>query len=219
MSYNIMLSIYHKEVIRMEYKSLSEAHRRDLTYETLKNGGVIDWSEISDTDRLSFCYQVMRDCKAYLPNQENPEYKPDELVEAVDPSGVCETYSKKKIIDNLSVITGLASRIPEAFYKEDGCHYKYIGIDRDGRQWANHSDIFTIAEFTSLCVASGVLEYTDDPSNYQRGRLPNPVCVRATPGFRQYMQPYSQSAERPGKEEYLKYMQMMNEGILAPPTV
>ena len=219
MSYNIMLSIYHKEVIRMEYKSLSEAHRRDLTYETLKNGGVIDWSEISDTDRLSFCYQVMRDCKAYLPNQENPEYKPDELVEAVDPSGVCETYSKKKIIDNLSVITGLASRIPEAFYKEDGCHYKYIGIDRDGRQWANHSDIFTIAEFTSLCVASGVLEYTDDPSNYQRGRLPNPVCVRATPGFRQYMQPYSQSAERPGKEEYLKYMQMMNEGIIAPPTV
>lgn len=219
MSYNIMLSIYHKEVIRMEYKSLSEAYRRDLTYETLKNGGVIDWSEISDTDRLSFCYQVMRDCKAYLPNQENPEYKPDELVEAVDPSGVCETYSKKKIIDNLSVITGLASRIPEAFYKEDGCHYKYIGIDRDGRQWANHSDIFTIAEFTSLCVASGVLEYTDDPSNYQRGRLPNPVCVRATPGFRQYMQPYSQSAERPGKEEYLKYMQMMNEGILAPPTV
>ena len=214
-----MLSIYHKGVILMEYKSLSEAHRRDLTYETLKNGGVIDWSEISDTDRLSFCYQVMRDCKAYLPNQENPEYKPDELIEAVDPSGVCETYSKKKIIDNLSVITGLASRIPEAFYKEDGCHYKYIGIDRDGRQWANHSDIFTIAEFTSLCVASGVLEYTDDPSNYQGGRLPNPVCVRATPGFRQYMQPYSQSAERPSEEEYLKYMQMMNKGVLAPPTV
>ncbi len=203
----------------MEYKSLSEAHRRDLTYETLKNGGVIDWSEISDTDRLSFCYQVMRDCKAYLPNQENPKYKPDELVETVDPTGVCETYSKKKIIDNLPVITGLASRIPEAFYREDGCHYKYIGIDRDGRQWANHSDIFTIAEFTGLCVASGVLEYTDNPSNYQGERLPDPVCVRATPGFRQYMQPYSQSAERPGKEEYLKYMQMMNEGVLAPPTV
>ena len=143
-------------------------------------GGVIDWAEISEIDRLSFCHQVMRDC---------------------------------------NVITGLASRIPEAFYREDGCNYKYIGIDRDGRQWANHSDIFTIAEFTGLCVASGVLEYTDDPSNYQGERLPDPVCVRATPGFRQYMQPYSQSAERPGKEEYLKYMQMMNEGILAPPTV
>lgn len=38
----------------MEYKSLSEAHRRDLTYETLKNGGVLTGQKFPTQTGLAF---------------------------------------------------------------------------------------------------------------------------------------------------------------------
>ena len=189
-------------------------------HDSLKYGEGVNWASLSNKDRLNLASEAEWSCRAYFPDIKNPVYAPDQVVEVRNPIGLSETYSKEKIQKNFSAILGLASRIPERFYQEDGCSYKNIVVDRDSGRWTDEGDYIS-ATFTGVCVAAGLLEYVNNPpSSYEEYQTrQNPTLVRATPGFRQYMQPYSQSAERPGKEEYLKYMQMMNEGILAPPTV
>lgn len=122
---------------------------------------------------------------------------------------------QRKIQDNLPIILGLASRIPEEFYQEDGCSYERITVDRDSGRWAD-GDTYISAAFTGLCVAAGLLEYINDPpSSYQEYQArQNPTLVRATPGFRQYMKPYHEALKSTNSEGSLQHARAIGEYIL-----
>lgn len=170
-------------------------------HDSLKYGEGVNWASLSDKDRLNLASEAEWSCHAYFPGIKNPVYAPDQVVEICNPIGVWEDYSKEKIQDNLPIILGLASRIPEEFYQEDGCSYERITVDRDSGQWADGTDIS--ATFTGVCVAAGLLEYVNDPpSSYEEYQTrQNPTLVRATPGFRQYMRPYNEAMKSMHNEE------------------
>lgn len=171
------------------------------TIDSLRDG-VPNWSKIPDETRLKLASYFEWSCHAYFPDIKNPVYAPDQIVELSNPMGLSETYSKEKIQKNFSAILGLASRIPERFYQEDGCSYKNIVVDRDSGRWTDEGDYIS-ATFTGICVAAGLLEYVNDPpSSYEEYRTrQNPTLVRATPGFRQYMRPYNEAMKSMHNEE------------------
>lgn len=168
--------------------------RKDPLYKTLKDGGVIEWTEIPDEDKVKLCQKVVEECL----DEGSSSYNPEELIAAPDPLGAWSSYSKEKTIDNLPVIMYIASQIHEVFHGELGNDWKSIGRNPDGNsEWTKSNNIFDIAEFIGLCVASGVLEYTDGLSEDRPvTRVANLIFVRATPGFRQYIQSGFRTEER-----------------------
>ena len=184
------------------------------TIDSLRDG-VPNWSKIPDETRLKLASYFEWSCHAYFPDIENPVYAPDQVVEVSNPMGLSETYSKEKIQENFSAILGLASRIPEEFYQEDGCSYERITVDRDSGRWADGATYISAA-FTGLCVAAGLLEYVNDPpSSYQEYQArQNPTLVRATPGFRQYMKPYHEALKSTNSEGSLQHARAIGEYIL-----
>ena len=171
------------------------------TIESLRDG-VPKWSKIPDETRLKLASYFEWSCHAYFPDIKNPVYAPDQIVKVSNPIGLSETYSKEKIQKNFSAILGLASRIPERFYQEDGCSYKNIVVDRDSGRWTDEGDYIS-ATFTGVCVAAGLLEYVNDPpSSYEEYQVrQSPTLVRATSGFRQYMRPYNEAMKSMHNEE------------------
>lgn len=171
------------------------------TIDSLRDG-VPNWSKIPDETRLKLASYFEWSCHAYFPDIKNPVYEPNQIVEVRNPMGLWETYSEEKIQDNLPIILGLASRIPERFYQEDGCSYKNIVVDRDSGRWTDEGDYIS-ATFTGVCVAAGLLEYVNDPpSSYEEYQArQSPTLVRATSGFRQYMRPYNEAMKSIHNEE------------------
>lgn len=201
-----------------EQPYLAGVLKKELEYwETIDSlrDGIPNWSKIPDETRLKLANYFEWSCRAYFPNIKNPVYAPDQIVEVRNPIGLSETYSKEKIQENFSAILGLASRIPEEFYQEDGCSYERITVDRDSGRWADGATYISAA-FTGLCVAAGLLEYVNDPpSSYEEYRTrQNPTLVRATPGFRQYMKPYHEALKSANSEESLRHAQAIGEYIL-----
>lgn len=174
-------------------------------HDSLKYGEGVNWASLSNKDRLNLASEAEWSCHAYSPDIKNPVYAPDQVVEVRNPIGLSETYSKEKIQENFSAILGLASRIPERFYQEDGCSYQNIVVDRDSGRWTGEGDYIS-ATFTGVCVAAGLLEYVNDPpSSYEEYQTrQNPTLVRATPGFRQYMRPYNEAMKSMHNEESLR---------------
>lgn len=184
-------------------------------HDSLQYGRGVNWASLSNKDRLDLASGAEWRCHAYFPDIKNCVYAPDQVVEICNPIGVWEDYSKEKIQDNLLIILGLASRIPEEFYQEDGCSYERITVDRDSGRWAD-GDTYISAAFTGLCVAAGLLEYINDPpSSYQEYQArQNPTLVRATPGFRQYMKPYHEALKSTNSEGSLQHARAIGEYIL-----
>lgn len=184
---------------------IETAIRHYEIHDSLKYGEGVNWASLSNKDRLNLASEAEWSCHAYFPDIKNPVYAPDQIVEVRNPMGLWETYSEEKIQDNLPIILGLASRIPEEFYQEGGCSYERITVDRDSGRWADGATYISAA-FTGLCVAAGLLKYINDPpSSYQEYQArQNPTLVRATPGFRQYMRPYNEAMKSMHNEESLR---------------
>lgn len=194
---------------------IEETLRPDEIHDSLQYGRGVNWASLSNKDRLDLASGAEWRCHAYFPDIKNRVYAPDQVVEICNPIGVWEDYSKEKIQDNLPIILGLASRIPEEFYQEGGCSYERITVDRDSGRWADGATYISAA-FTGLCVAAGLLEYVNDPpSSYEEYQArQNPTLVRATPGFRQYMKPYHEALKSANSEESLRHARAIGEYIL-----